>query len=96
MGFSRRSIFAMLFAESLLLSGAAGLTGVALAYFSTTALRTFAGWNPALGPLGSFMINRSVLIQGVVLSLLVGSLAGIVPAYGAVRRTVVEVLHEVF
>jgi putative ABC transport system permease protein len=96
MGFSRRSIFTMLFAETVLLSAVAGTLGVVLAYLSTTSLRAFAGWNPALGPLSSFILTPSVLVQGIVLSLLVGTLAGIVPAYGAVRRTVVEVLHEVF
>lgn len=95
-GFSRPRIFATLFAETVLLSAAAGGIGVGLAFALTRALRTFAGYSPALGPLGNFLVTPEVIIQGLVLSLLVGVLAGFTPAFGAVRRTVVEVLHEVF
>jgi hypothetical protein len=59
-------------------------------------LRAFAGFNPALGPLGNFFVSSGVIAQGLALSVVVGILAGFTPAYGAVRRTVVEVLHEVF
>jgi len=95
-GFERRAIFAMLLGEALTLSTVSGLTGVALAVALTRILRAFAGWNSALGPLGNFMVTPGVIVQGVVLSLLVGLLAGAVPAYGAVRRSVVGVLHDVF
>jgi len=96
MGFSRHAIFTTLFAEALVLSTLAGVLGVALAWALTGALRAFSGWSAALGPLGSFMVTTPVVIQGVSLSLLIGLLAGSVPAYGAARRPVVEVLHEVF
>jgi putative ABC transport system permease protein len=95
-GFSRARIFATLFSETVLLSAVAGSLGVGLAFALTSALRAFAGYNPALGPLGNFLVTSEVLVQGLVLSALVGILAGFAPAYGAVRRTVVEVLHEVF
>jgi putative ABC transport system permease protein len=95
-GFNRRLIFATLFAEAMLLSSVAGVMGVGLAYGLTVVLRASTGFNPALGPLGNFIVTASVVLQGLVLSLLVGVLAGIVPAYGAARRPVVEVLHEVF
>ncbi len=95
-GFERHAIFAMLLGEALTLSTVAGFTGVGLAVALTGVLRAFAGWNPALGPLGNFMVTPPVVIGGMLLSLVVGLLAGAVPAYGAVRRSVVEVLHEVF
>lgn len=95
-GFSRRLIFATLLAESALLCTSAGVLGVALAYAFTQALRSFAGWSPALGPLGSFLVTPSVAIEGLFLSLAVGVVSGVVPAWGAARRPVAQSLHEVF
>ncbi len=95
-GFGRRVIFGTLLAEAVLLSSVAGLGGVLLTIAFTDALRAFAGWNPALGPLGSFIVTASVIVQGVFLSLFVGMLAGVVPAFGAARKPVAATLHEVF
>lgn len=95
-GFSRPRIFATLFAETVLLSAVAGGIGVGLAFALTNTLRAVAVYSPALGPLGNFLVTSEVLVQGLLLSALVGILAGVAPAYGAVRRTVVEVLHDVF
>jgi putative ABC transport system permease protein len=95
-GFGRRVIFATLLAEAMILSSAAGLAGVGLAIAFTAALRAFAGWNPALGPLGSFLVTGPVIVQGVFLSLFVGILSGLVPSLGAARKPVVQALHEIF
>ena len=95
-GFGRRVIFGTLLAEAIVLSSFAGLAGVGLAIACTDALRTFAGWNPALGPLGSFIVTAPVLVQGVFLSLFVGMLAGVVPSFGAARKPVAASLHEIF
>ena len=95
-GFGRRVIFATLLAEAMLLSSLAGLAGVGLAVAFTDSLRAFAGWNPALGPLGSFIVTAPVLVQGIFLSLFVGMLSGVVPSFGAARKPVVESLHEIF
>ncbi|MBI3785769.1 MAG: ABC transporter permease [Deltaproteobacteria bacterium] len=95
-GFGRRVIFATLLAEAMLLSSLAGFAGVGLAVAVTNGLRTFAGWNPALGPLGSFIVTAPVLVQGIFLSLFVGMLSGVVPSFGAARKPVVESLHEIF
>ncbi len=95
-GFSRRRIFAALLAESTLLCTSAGLTGVALAYGFAQALRSFAGWSPALGPLGSFLVTPGVALRGVLLALAVGFISGLLPAWGAARKPVAQSLHEVF
>ena len=95
-GFGRRVIFGTLLAEAIVLSSFAGLAGVGLAVACTDALRTFAGWNPALGPLGSFIVTAPVLVQGIFLSLFVGMLAGVVPSFGAARKPVAASLHEIF
>jgi len=62
----------------------------------TGALRAFAGWNDALGPLGSFIVTTPVIVQGLFMSLLVGLVTGVVPAYGAARKPVVSALHDIF
>ncbi len=95
-GFGRRSIFGMLLAEVVVLATLAGAVGVGLAVGATGLLQMFAGWSPALGPLGNFIITGPVIVQGLFLSLFVGMIAGIVPSYGAARKPVVEALREVF
>jgi len=95
-GFGRRVIFATLLAEAVALSVVAGGAGVLASVGLTGALRVFAGWSDALGPLGGFIVTAPVIVQGVFLSLFVGMLAGVVPSWGAARKPVVQTLHEVF
>jgi len=95
-GFGRRVIFGTLFAEAATLSVLAGTAGVLLALGLTRSLKVFSGWDPALGPLGSFVVTAPVIVDGLFLSLFVGMLAGLVPSYGAARKPVVQTLHEVF
>ena len=95
-GFGRRVIFGTLFAEAATLSLLAGSAGVLLALGLTRSLKAFSGWDPALGPLGSFVVTAPVIVDGLFLSLFVGMLAGLVPSYGAARKPVVQTLHEVF
>ncbi len=95
-GFSRQAIFRTLLVETIALSAAAGVVGVVTAAALTGALRAFAGWSDALGPLGSFIVTTPVILQGLGLSLCVGVLAGVLPALGAARKPVVAALHEIF
>jgi putative ABC transport system permease protein len=96
-GFSRRVVFGMLVAEATLLATLAGATG-AFASLGLTWLVRFAsgGWNPALGPLASFIVTNTILVEGLFLAFFIGMLSGIVPSYGAARRGVVQTLREVF
>lgn len=95
-GFPRRVIFGTLLAEAALLSIVAGVAGVMLSLGLTGALKAASGWSEMLGPLGNFIVTPFVVVQGLFLSLFVGMLAGVVPSFGAARKTVVESLHEVF
>jgi len=95
-GFPRRVIFATLLTEAVVLSGVAGAAGVGVAIALTRLLKASTGWNPTLGPLGSFAITAPVMVQGLFLSLFVGMLAGVVPSFGAARKPVTQTLHEVF
>jgi putative ABC transport system permease protein len=96
LGFSRRLIFGTLLSEAVLLSTIGGVLGALFAVALTSALRTGSGWNPALGPLGSFIVTQAILVQGLFLALFVGMLSGVVPALGAARRSVAATLREVF
>ena len=96
-GFDRRLVFGTLVAEATLLSGAAGVVGALGAFALSWFVRQYvSGWNPQLGPLGSFIVTQAVLVQGLFLALFVGMLSGLVPSFGASRRGVAQTLREVF
>jgi len=96
-GFGRRLVFGTLLAEGVLLSLLGGAGGTLAALAITSALRAQAGgWNPALGPLGSFIVTPAILVQGLFLALFVGMISGVVPSFGAARRGVAATLREVF
>jgi len=95
LGFRRRVIFATLLAEAALLSLAAGAAGVGLSLVLTVWLRSaVVGWSPALGPLARFVVTPGVAAQGLVLGVLIGVVSGVVPAFGAARRSVTATLRE--
>lgn len=97
LGFSRRLVFGTLFVEATLLSTIGGLLGAGAALAITAFLRQgVAGWSPALGPLGSFVVTNTILVQGLFLAFFVGMLSGVVPSFGAARRPVAQTLREVF
>lgn len=96
LGFRRTVLFAMLLAEVVAMSSLAGAVGVGIAVALTESLRQFAGFSPALGPLGNFYVTGPIIATGLGLSLVVGLVAGFAPAYGAARKPVVEALREVF
>jgi len=97
LGFSRRLIFGTLVAEATLLAGVAGAVGALGSLALTLGIRGLAtGWNPQLGPLGSFIVTQTILVEGLFLALFVGMLSGIVPSFGAARRGVAATLREVF
>jgi putative ABC transport system permease protein len=97
LGFSRRLIFSTLLAEAILLAAVGGLIGALGALGLTQLIHAQSkGWNPALGPLGSFIVTQTILVQGLFLALFVGMLSGVVPALGAARKSVAATLREVF
>ena len=95
-GFPRSAIFSMLVAETVVLSVLAGGAGVGLAALLTRVLREVAAGSEQLGPLGGFIVNQAVVVQGLALSLGIGVVAGLVPARGAARKPVAQTLREVF
>jgi putative ABC transport system permease protein len=98
LGFGRRLVFATLVAEAVILCTLAGAVGALGSLGLTLLMRMVAmgGWNAALGPLGSFIMTQTILVQGLFLALFVGMISGVVPAWGAARRSVAATLREVF
>jgi putative ABC transport system permease protein len=96
LGFRWRLLFALLVLEAALLSGVAGAAGVLLAAVLSRVLSSVAGWNPQLGPLGAFIVTDAIIVQGLFLALFIGLLSGVIPSWGASRRSVAATLREVF
>jgi len=96
LGFRWRLLFGLLVLEAALLSGVAGAAGVLLAAVLSRVLSSAAGWNPQLGPLGAFIVTDAIIVQGLFLALFIGLLSGVIPSWGASRRSVAATLREVF
>jgi putative ABC transport system permease protein len=95
-GFGRNLLFGTLLAEATLLSAVAGALGVLASLGLANLLAGIGGTNPAMGPLTAFILTNAVIVQGLFLSLFIGILTGVVPAFGASRRSVALTLREVF
>jgi ABC-type antimicrobial peptide transport system permease subunit len=95
-GFRRRLLFGTLLAEATLLAAGAGAVGVAASWGIAEGLASVSSTNPAMGPLASFVITNTVVVQGLFLSLFLGIITGFVPSFGAARRSVALTLREVF
>lgn len=95
-GFRRRTIFATVLAEAVVLSTAGGLAGVLISLGLTAVLRSGAGGSAALGTaqLTGFVVTEAIQIQAMFIALLVGILAGLLPALRASKHSVAEKLRE--
>jgi putative ABC transport system permease protein len=88
-GFSDRFVLFLVLAESMLIALVGGALGLALA-----KLWTLLG-DPTGGMLQSFMLPNLLLLFGIICALVVGILAGILPATSAMRLRVVDALRRV-
>ncbi len=89
LGFTGRGVTALVLAESVVLTAAGGLVGLVLAWFVVGAAE------PALrGYLPVWTIPPQAYAQAAGLMLLLGLLAGAVPALHALRLPVVEALRR--
>jgi putative ABC transport system permease protein len=97
LGFRRRLVFGLLLAEAAVLALAGGAAGAFGSLAITFGLHSAAtNLMPQLGPLGSFVVTYAIVVQGIFLSLFVGMLSGVVPSFGAARRSAAETMREIF
>jgi putative ABC transport system permease protein len=99
LGFRRRPILGVLLAESVLQGLVGGLVGAAGAWAilgALTAAGKTGGATAILGPLASFRMTPAVAAEGVAVALLVGLVAGAVPAWNGARLNVVDALRRLF
>ncbi|HEX6739526.1 MAG TPA: ABC transporter permease [Vicinamibacteria bacterium] len=87
-GFSDASVLALVLTESVLVALLGGGAGILLAELFTL------GGDPTRGLLASFYLPGWGAALGIGLSLLVGLLAGALPAWSAMRLQVVEALRR--
>jgi putative ABC transport system permease protein len=92
LGAARGRLVRQLLTESVLLSGAGGLLGLALAKFAVTVLRTAAPAN--IPRIENLDIDTGVLCFTAGLSLLVGILFGLLPSLDASRSDVSDALKN--
>jgi predicted permease len=92
LGAARGRLIRQLLTESVLLSGAGGLLGLALAKFAVTILRTAAPAN--IPRMETLDIDTGVLCFTAGLSLLVGILFGLLPSLDASRSDVSDALKN--
>jgi putative ABC transport system permease protein len=98
LGFGRRPILVALLAESGTVALIGGLIGAGTAWGLFGALRAAGktGYSQLLGPLGQFQMSSTVFAEGVTVALVVGLIAGFVPAWNGARLGVVEALRRLF
>ena len=98
LGFGRRPILLALLAESGTVALIGGLAGAGAAWTLFSALRNAGktGYSQLLGPLGQFQMSGAVFAEGVTVALVVGLIAGFVPAWNGARLGVVEALRRLF
>lgn len=88
LGFSRNSILASFLAESLLLSMAGGVVGVALGCLANGARVSVGTANVR------FSVGVGVVLGGLVLSGVIGVVGGLLPARRASRTPIVDALRH--
>ncbi len=88
-GFSDRAVLALVLAESLLVAILGAALGIALAKVFTL------GGDPTHGMLASFYLPPWGIAVAGSLGIMVGLLAGLLPALSAMRLQVVEALRRV-
>jgi putative ABC transport system permease protein len=88
-GFSDRFVLILVLAESVLIAAVGGGLGLGLAKLFTM------GGDPTRGLLPYFYLEGRAVVAGIAVALVVGTVAGMLPAVGAMRLRVVDALRRV-
>jgi putative ABC transport system permease protein len=94
-GFPRGTIFGLLLGESALLAIFGAAAGLALYLLLFPKLRAVVLYSPLAGLASGLRVYPDVLAAAFLLTVLVGILAGLVPAIRSVRRPIADGLRSV-
>ena len=89
LGFTDRGVLGLVLGESCLLAAVGGLSGIAVAWVLITV-----GGDPTNGAFPVFYFPAKDMVIGVVLALLVGVVAGMLPALQAERLRIADALRR--
>lgn len=95
LGFGKPLILSLVLAESLLLSATGAFVGLGLFRLAFPALKEGLLSSPMAGFAAGLRLFPEVLAAGIGITLVVGLLAGIVPAIRAARRSIPDGLRQV-
>ncbi len=95
LGFPKRTILGLILGESLLLSLIGGLLGVGLFVLAFPGFRQGLLYSPMGGFAGGMQVFPEVVATGFVVAVLVGLLAGLVPAVRSAQRSIPDGLRQV-
>jgi putative ABC transport system permease protein len=95
LGFGKPLILTLVLAESLLLSATGAFVGLALFRFSFPVLKEGLLSSPMAGFAAGMQLFPEVLLTGIGITLLVGLVAGVVPAIRSARRSIPDGLRQV-
>ena len=90
LGFTPGNILGLLVCEALVISFVGGLLGMGLAALVCATLRR----GPSFGAdLSQLMVAPSIVVMGLGISLLIGFISALIPAYVAARRPILDSLR---
>ncbi len=92
LGFARRHILAAILLESLFIGGAAGVVGLAGASALQSVTISTMNWSTFSELAFGFALSPTIAFSGLLFSLIMGGLGGLLPAIHAVRLPVVVAL----
>lgn len=95
LGFGKPLILTLILAESLLLSATGAFLGLGLFRFSFPFLKEGLLSSPMAGFAAGMQLFPEVLLTGVGVTLVVGLVAGIVPAFRSAQRSIPDGLRQV-
>jgi ABC-type lipoprotein release transport system permease subunit len=93
LGFSRRSILLSFLAESIFLSLLGAAMGLAAASFMNRITISTLNWQTFSELTFRFLLNRRIVLQSVVFSVVMGILGGTLPSVRAARLNIVSALR---
>ena len=95
LGFSRLPIVLSVMIESLVFGIIGAAVGGAASWFLFDGFRAATiNWASFSQVAFAFEVTPELLVQGIVLSLVIGAIGGFLPAVGAARRSVIGALRE--